>query len=474
MQVAGKGVTRRKSGGSPRSKDERSAAASPRLLDYEDVVIVDKNGVIVFDDLANLSLYDLRPDEVIGKKVTSLYKNLTDENSIFMKVLRDGIPVIDEKQDLLTKENNRIHQISSTYPIMDRGRIIGAVEFSRFLYKTDSLHLIKKHSSHKILRKNNTIYTIDDIVTNTPTMEQIKKKIVRIARTCSTVLLLGKTGTGKELVAQSIHNLSDRCDKPFISQNCAAIPIPLLEGILFGTTKGSFTGAEDRKGLFELAEGGTLFLDELNSMDTSKLVKILKAIEDKCVRRFGVVCNIQLVSRIIAAINKDPQEAIMAGELREDLYYRLTAAVIKLPTLAERRDDIKMLIDHYINLYNDKMEMKIRRVDEAAMERLTSYDWPGNVRELRNVVESFYNDYDFNGVITLEKVAGKLAGCAGAGTVRVGAERGASLRESLEKFERALIRTELERANGVAAKAARNLGISKQLLKYKIEKYRDW
>jgi arginine utilization regulatory protein len=441
------------------------------LLSYEDVVIVDKAGIIVFDDLANLSLYDLRPDEVIGKKVTSLYKNLNDENSIFMKVLKDGIPVIDARQELVTKDSNTICQVSSTFPIMSNREIIGAVEFSKFLYKTDSMHLIKKHSMHKAFRKNNTIYTIDDIITENPEMKAIKRRIERIAKTDSTVLIHGKTGTGKELVAQAIHNLSDRCNKPFVSQNCAAIPGTLLESILFGTVKGSFTGAEDHKGLFEQADGGTLFLDEINSMDISIQVKILKAIEEKTIRRVGGAKNVSLDVRIISAINKDPEEAISLNELREDLYFRLISSEIELPALSERKDDISVLIDHFIRFYNSRMNVQIKEIKPDALERLKHYSWPGNIRELRNAVESFYHNIDDTGIVTVDLLSDKIA--RGAGKTGSSADRrtGRSYRELMEEFEIALIKAELDKTGGNAAQAARNLKMSKQCFKYKTDKY---
>lgn len=442
------------------------------LLKYEDVVVVDKNGIIVFDDLANLSLYDLRPDEMIGKKVTSLYKNLNDENSIFMKVLRDGKPVFDEKQELTTKENNKIVQISSTFPIMSYGDIIGAVEFSKFLYKTDSMHYIKKYSPHKVIRKNNTIYTIDDIITCDPGMEDIKKRLHRISKTDSSVLIYGKTGTGKELIAQAIHNLSDRCNKPFISQNCAAIPTTLLESILFGTVKGSFTGSEDHKGLFEEADGGTLFLDEVNSMDISIQVKILKAIEEKCIRRVGGSKNINLDVRIISALNENPEEAILQKVLREDLYYRLSTVYIEVPTLSERSGDIKLLFWYYINYYNNSMNIKIKKVNEDVVEVFNSYCWPGNVRELRNAVEAFFNSLSEDGTVTIEDVNDRIKYSKKViNTCKEKMEQGGSLKESVDMYERRLIEEALKRSSGVAAEAARSLKITKQALKYKLDKY---
>ena len=449
------------------------------LLKYEDVVIVNKDGFIVFDDLSNWSLYDLRPDQIIGKHVLSLYANLTDENSIFLKVMRTGIPVLDAEQELITKEKNRIFQISSTFPIMYYDEIVGAVEFSKFLYKTDAVCCIKKHCFHKSLRKNNTIYTIDDVITEDDELLKIKERIAKVAKTDSSVLICGKTGTGKELVAQAIHNLSDRCYKPFISLNCAAIPGTLLESILFGTVKGSYTDAADRAGLFEQAEGGTLFLDEINSMDIAMQVKILKTIEDRYIRRIGDTKNIPTNVRIISAMNENPDKLIESGHMRADLYYRLGTVLIELPALKDRKKDIRILTDYFIDFYNDTMNIKIKEVAPEVFQLFEAYSWPGNVRELRNAIESFYNNVSDNGIVTAEHISGKIKGstdaagiCSAEDDHSGDSKEGiSSLKDTVEKYEKALIQRALADNGGVAADAARALKTSKQTLQYKLDKY---
>lgn len=449
------------------------------LLNYEDVVIVNKEGLIVYDDQSNWSLYDLKPEDIIGKNVLSLYTNLTAENSTFLQVLRTGIPVFDANQELITKDNNRIFQVSSTFPIMSYGEIIGAVEFSKFLYKTDAVHSVKTKPIHKSLKKNNTIYTIDDIITEDKIMLKIKDQIAKVSQTDSSVLIYGKTGTGKELVAQAIHNLSDRCHKPFISLNCAAIPSTLLESILFGTVKGSYTDATDRAGLFEYAEGGTLFLDEINSMDIAMQVKILKAIEDRYIRRVGDTRNIIIDIRIISAINENPDKLIECHRIREDLYYRLSTVLLELPSLKERKNDIKALINYYLSYYNDKMKIKIKEIDPQVFEMFYKYDWPGNVRELRNVMESFYNNVSDNGKVTTENISEKIKRVVSKSSTveKTGLdcisdnEAAVSLKDAVEKCEVQLIKKALAENGDVASHAARALKISKQTLQYKIDKY---
>ncbi|MDD3167932.1 MAG: sigma 54-interacting transcriptional regulator [Eubacteriales bacterium] len=440
------------------------------LLEYEDVVIVNKEGCIVYDDQSSWSLYDLNPSQTIGHNVLSLYENLTKENSIFYQVLRTGIPVFDAEQELITKEKNRIYQISSTFPILSFGEIIGAIEFSKFLYKTDSLHNPKNHPLHKSLKKNNTIYTIEDIVTKDQKMLLIKEQITKVAKTDSSVLIYGKTGTGKELIAQAIHNLSDRCSKPFISINCAAIPGTLLESILFGTVKGSYTDAADRAGLFEQAEGGTLFLDETNSMDVTMQVKLLKAIEDRYIRRIGDTKNIVTDIRILSAVNENPDRLIEAHKLREDLYYRLGTVIIELPSLKERKQDVRVLMNHYIKFYNSKMKIKIKEVDPSVYEMLENYSWPGNVRELRNVIENLYNTVSENGVITQDHISGKIKGDTLQHTPAPLYES-MGLKQAVDEFEKNLILKAMQANRGIAAYAAKTLKVSKQTLQYKLEKY---
>ena len=313
--------------------------------------------MILFYDLADLNVLKeigVRPEEFMGKHITSFYKNLTNENSTIMKVIRTGKAVINQRQELMTKNGDLVVSINSTYPIQEDDTIIGAIEFSKHFYTKENIQSLDKFAGNKVYRKNNTIYTIENIISANPKMEAVKNKIKKIAKSNSTILIYGKTGTGKEMVAQAIHNLSDRYGSPFISINCGAIPPNLLESTLFGTVKGSFTGATDKPGLFEEAEGGTLFLDEINSLDYYLQVKLLKAIEEKMIRRIGGSRNISVDIRVISATNEDPDILVADKRLREDLYYRLGVVQIDLPELKERIEDIERLLEYYITFYNTR------------------------------------------------------------------------------------------------------------------------
>ncbi|MBT2743442.1 sigma-54-dependent Fis family transcriptional regulator [Bacillus sp. ISL-77] len=444
-----------------------------QLTDYDNVLVVDENGIIIFNDLADLNVLKeigLRPEEFMGKHITSSYMNLSHENSTIMNVLKNGKAVCNVKQELIMKNGNLFVTINSTYPIKDNEKIIGAIEFSKHFYTKENIQSLDKFASHKVYRRNNTIYTIDNIISVNPKMEAIKNKIKKIAMTNSTVLINGKTGTGKEMIAQSIHNLSDRYGGPFISLNCGAVPPNLLESTLFGTVKGSFTGAIAMPGLFEQAEGGTLFLDEINSLDFYLQVKLLKAIEEKVIRRIGGDKNISVDIRVISATNEDPDVLVAEKRLREDLFYRLGVVQIDLPTLAERKEDIEKLLEYYIDFYNNNMNIYIEGCQPEVIECFNRYPWPGNIRELKNAVETAYNNVSTNH-ITLEDIPKRMREYNQSPPSDQMDNKIESLKEAVEKFEKELIMKELSSKNGKLTETAKQLGLSKQLLKYKIEKY---
>ena len=230
--------------------------------------------------------------------------------------------------------------------------------------------------------------TFGSIIGNSAEMRKIYQIVEQAAPTGASVLITGESGTGKELVAQTIHQLSPRATFPFIAINCAAIPETLLESEIFGHEKGAFTGAADRRqGCFELADRGTLFLDEIGEMTPATQVKLLRVLQERRFRRLGGRTEQSVDVRVIAATNIDPVEAVKAGKLREDLFYRLNVFAFRLPTLRERKDDLPLLVQAFINEFNGRNQKNIAGVDQQAMRMLEHYGWPGNVRELRNVIE---------------------------------------------------------------------------------------
>jgi DNA-binding NtrC family response regulator len=230
--------------------------------------------------------------------------------------------------------------------------------------------------------------TFGPLIGNSPEMRKIYQVVEQAAPTSASVLITGESGTGKELVAQTLHQLSPRATFPFIAINCAAIPETLLESEIFGHEKGAFTGAADRRqGCFELADRGTLFLDEIGEMTPATQVKLLRVLQERKFRRLGGRTEQSVDVRVIAATNIDPVEAVQKGTLREDLYYRLNVFAFRLPTLRERKEDLPLLVQAFINEFNTRNQKAIAGVEQQAMRMLEQYAWPGNVRELRNVIE---------------------------------------------------------------------------------------
>ena len=270
-------------------------------------------------------------------------------------------------------------------------------------------------------------------------------------------------------MAQSIHNSSRRYGKNFLSQNCSAIPDNLLESILFGTTKGSFTGAFDRTGLFEEADGGTVFLDEINSLNPDMQVKLLKAIESKKIRRIGSDKEVALDFRVVAATNEEPGRLLAEKRMKPDLLYRLAVVFIKLPDLADRKGDIELLVSHFINYFNEKTNSSVGYPDKEIMDIFKRYSWPGNVRELRNVIEGAFAFAEDNKIKKNDIPSYILENVASG--VKPQKEEG--LQKEMDNMERKLVLSAYEANGRKLTETAEFLKISKQLLRYKLNRYEE-
>ena len=304
------------------------------------------------------------------------------------------------------------------------------------------------------------------IIGSSPALKQVLALCERVAGTNATVLLLGETGTGKEVAARRIHERSPRREKPFIAINCAALPETLLESELFGHEAGAFTGASSTKlGRFELAQGGTLFLDEVGDISLSTQIKLLRVLQEREFARVGGIKTIACDVRILAATNRDLKKAIEAGDFREDLYYRLNVVPVHLPPLRERREDIVPLLDYHVARTATEFGWVKPQFTPEAIERLCAYRWPGNIRELRNVVERAVLLCD-DGRITPAALPPEIAGGAAASCVEVG-EGGSAL----EGYEKAMIIRCLEEHEWNQTRAAAALNISRDNLRYRLRKY---
>ncbi|MCS6884751.1 MAG: sigma-54 dependent transcriptional regulator [Acidobacteriota bacterium] len=307
-------------------------------------------------------------------------------------------------------------------------------------------------------REFNNLYTVENIIGQSSQMQEVIRTIMLVANSDSSVLITGETGTGKELVARAIHNLSARKKEPFVAINCAALPEQLLESELFGHVKGAFTGAtSSRKGLMEEADGGTFFLDEIGSMPLGLQAKLLRALQEKAIRRLGENKTFVLNVRIVSASNEDLLEKIKQHTFRQDLYYRLSVVPIKLPPLRERSGDIPILAEHFLKKFAKRENKQIKGFDKGAMSALEKYSYPGNVRELENIIERAVTLCQSN-IITTKELPVELSG----ETLSA---------KTLELQEKMLVEQAIKRNIGNLDRAAAELGIGRTTLWRKMKRY---
>ncbi len=317
-------------------------------------------------------------------------------------------------------------------------------------------------------RRLKQVWGVGGVVGKSPVMQEIYRLIDLAAPTVAPVLVTGESGTGKELVARSLHNLSPRSKGPFVAVNCSAIPETLLESEIFGHERGAFTGAlERRAGCFELANGGTLLLDEIAEMSAATQAKFLRILQDGTVRRLGGKVEMQVDVRVIAATNKDPLKAMKDGVFREDLFYRLNVFTLHLPPLRERKEDIPLLIQAFIEEFNAKYDKRIKSVDEATLQIFLGHAWPGNVRELRNTIERGLIVCDAELIAPRHLPPGIPSAAAGESSEAISLPLGVTVEEA----EKALILKTLASLGNNKARAAQVLGISVKTLHNKLHRY---
>ena len=344
------------------------------------------------------------------------------------------------------------------------GSIVGQAVRVHNLVEAERKRLLDEN---RMLRRELTErYDIRNVVGGSRAMQQVYEQVAQVAPSSTTVLLRGESGTGKELVAHALHYSSPRAKKPFVRVSCAALPETLIESELFGYEPGAFTDARSqKKGRFELAHGGTLFLDEVGELSPAIQIKLLRVLQEKEIERLGSVDSIRVDVRVVAATNKDLEEAVRRGEFREDLYYRLNVFGIYLPPLRERKTDIPLLADHFVEKYAADQGKDVRRIATSAIDLLMSYHWPGNVRELENCIERAVLVCE-GGAIHAHHLPPSLQTAEVSGTLPR-----QSLKDALAAHERDLVLDALKSARGNRARAARLLHTTERIIGYAVRKH---
>lgn len=392
----------------------------------------------------------------------------------------DGLRVLERIKKKLPEQIVIMITATKTVKTAVEAMKLGAYDYITKPFDVDELRLIihralstkaLKEENQRLWKEVDRNFGFDNIIGKSKVMKDILKVVKQVADTRSTVLIMGESGTGKELIARAIHYHSLRKNHPFITINCAAIPETLIESELFGHEKGAFTNAIEKKlGRCELAHEGTLFLDEIGELSLMTQAKILRFLEEKEFNRVGGAKTIKVDVRLITATNKDLPQMVKKGQFREDLYYRINVVPILLPPLRDRREDIPMLVNHFIKKFSEENQKQLKGISKEALELLINYEWPGNVRELENLIERVItltpNEYiqsdELSLPLTHQSKTNGLKESVLSGQI--------SFSKAEEEFEKEIILDALRRTNYIQSHAAELLGISRRILKYKMDK----
>ena len=460
-------------------------------LDYmvNGVQFYDTRGDLTYLNKTCQKIEELEVDAVIGKNILEIYE-VDREYSTVVSTLESRTKIINRCDIFQTKEGKHLFELNTGVPVFDNRHFMGVIDliynaesFSVMNVKEEIIrtHMRKQRKPSRIKHQIEERYsTFDDIIGESPAILAAVQLAKKVAVNDVSVLLYGETGVGKEIFAQSIHSGSPRRNKEFMAINCAALPSTIIEGLLFGTTKGAFTGSVEARGLFEVADGGSIFLDEINSMDIQLQSKLLRVIQEKTFRKLGstktLVCNI----RFITAMNEAPEVAIQNAHLRSDLYYRLATISIEIPPLRQRKQDITQLAIEHLTYLSKKYFRDIGEITPEAMERLIQYPWPGNVRELFQALEYACNMTDGFSIQEgdlpirmrdqsvpelLPLIAQPIKPHLSLSTEVVG-----TLDEQLRFFEQKILERALSEHGCNITKSAESLGIKRQNLQYRIKK----
>jgi arginine utilization regulatory protein len=420
--------------------------------------------------------------EVIGRPEAEVYKNIGRFNRV---TTITGKAIAQRHAQYYLPDGRRVDALLRTIPYFFNNQLkaVATIGFGFNHLKVISRWLFDLEfavSSKVKIRSNRTKYVFKDIIGSSKDIKDALKMAQKVAFTNANVLIFGETGTGKELFAQSIHNASRQADGQFVAINCSAIPETLLESILFGTSKGAFTGAVESPGLFELADGGSLFLDEINSMPMKLQAKILRVLQEREVQRLGEKKVRSFDCRIISATNVDPLDAVKNNVLRKDIYFRLATVTVVVPPLRERQDDIPLLISFFLNRLQPYTLLKSKDISPEVMEVFNNYHWPGNIRELEHSLEyaAMMLEADDKRIeithlpLSLQTIS-KRATPSGSDNGQSTSAVIFPLVETLNRLEYGFIQKALAANNEMITKAADSLGLSRQALYYRIKRLRS-
>lgn len=453
----------------------------------EGIYIVDREGYGIHYNSKMASLEKMNKEDVLGKEFHVAFPEFRQGESTVFRALTKNQPTLKKQQTYKNFYGKEITTVNSTVPVVVNGETVAAIEISKditdFRNISDAILELREEAADKArngekaktaylptMKNGVRRYSFSDIYGEDPALKATIDRALKAANGDASVFIYGETGTGKELFAQSIHFAGSRADKPFLAQNCAAIPETLLEGILFGTAKGAFTGAVDRAGLFEQANGGTLLLDEISAMPLELQAKLLRVLQERYIRRIGGTRDIPVDVRIIATVNEDPQELMSRGTLRKDLYYRLAVVNLSIPPLRERKSDIPGLVNRFLEKFNKRFSKQVWRLTDEAMIKLQSYEFPGNIRELENFIEQAVSLSDNENVLGAEHINIPYQRMK-IPEPELSYSVGAPLDEYLAELESRIISSAIVRSGGNVSKAADDLGIRRQTLQHKLKKY---
>lgn len=442
----------------------------------EGIHVIDAKGKTIVYNEAMASLEKTNREDVLGKPFREAFSHLPQEESSLYRALNENRATINQHQTYRNKYGKEVTTINSTIPVESDGQVIAAIEVGKDITEiksmSDTILKLQKESIDPRRPQKPQIrrYSFEDLIGENRAFKNVVEKAKKAAKTDASVFIYGETGTGKELFAQSIHFAGARKEQPFLAQNCAALPESLLEGILFGTERGGFTGAVDRAGLFEQASGGTLLLDEISAMPYELQGKLLRVLQEDYLRRVGGSKDIPIDVRIIATVNEAPEVLIERGALRKDLYYRLNIVNITIPPLRERLDDLPLLVDRFLEKHNSRYGKEVWMASDGALEKLKNHSYPGNIRELENIIMSAVSLADREHVLTEKQIQIQDAYRENTAGTDFDEEK-ETLDQYLARVERALIGQSLTASGGNISRTAEKLGIKRQTLQHKLKKY---